>query len=47
MNNKSGNTKIKPFTDLNTRKEGHKLVIRVYEISKYFTKEETHPYWAI
>ncbi len=34
------NAKIKSFTDLNAWKEGHKLVIEIYQITKYFPKEE-------
>lgn len=34
------NGKIKKFTDLNAWKEGHKLVIDVYKITKEFPKEE-------
>ncbi|MBU4257126.1 four helix bundle protein [Patescibacteria group bacterium] len=34
------NTKIKSFTDLNAWKEGHKLVIEIYQITKNFPKEE-------
>ncbi|HOX10431.1 MAG TPA: four helix bundle protein [Candidatus Moranbacteria bacterium] len=34
--------KIKSFTDLNTWKEGHKLVLMVYAITKKFPKEETY-----
>lgn len=37
MNN--GN-KIKSFTDLNAWKEGHKLVLMIYEITKKFPKDE-------
>ncbi|NCO79940.1 four helix bundle protein [Candidatus Falkowbacteria bacterium CG_4_9_14_3_um_filter_38_19] len=37
MNN--GN-KIQSFTDLNAWKEGHKLVLMVYDITKKFPKEE-------
>jgi len=37
MNN--GN-KIKSFTDLNTWKEGHRLVLMIYEITKEFPREE-------
>lgn len=37
MNN--GN-KIQSFTDLNTWKEGHRLVLMVYEITRKFPKEE-------
>jgi len=36
------NKKIKSFTDLNVWREGHKLVILVYEITKKFPKEETY-----
>lgn len=32
--------KIQSFTDLNAWKEGHKLVLMVYEITKKFPKEE-------
>ncbi|MDD5626597.1 MAG: four helix bundle protein [Patescibacteria group bacterium] len=32
--------KIKSFTDLDAWKEGHKLVLMVYEITKKFPKEE-------
>ena len=34
--------KIKSFTDLNTWREGHKLVIMVYKVTKDFPKEETY-----
>ena len=34
--------KIKSFTDLNTWKEGHKLVLLVYFNTKKFPKEETY-----
>jgi four helix bundle protein len=33
---------IKSFTDLQTWKEGHQLVISIYEITKTFPKEETY-----
>lgn len=36
------NGKIQSFTDLNTWKEGHKLVIMVYKITKDFPKEELY-----
>ena len=36
------NGKIETFTDLNVWKEGHKLVIMVYKITKTFPKEETY-----
>jgi four helix bundle protein len=32
--------KIKSFTDLNAWKEGHNLVLMIYEITKHFPKEE-------
>lgn len=32
--------KIKSFTDLNVWKEGHKLVLQVYKLTKEFPKEE-------
>jgi four helix bundle protein len=38
MNHES--RKIKSFTDLNAWKEGHKLVLMIYEITKNFPKEE-------
>jgi four helix bundle protein len=38
MNNKSG--KIKSFVDLNAWQEGHKLVLKIYQITKTFPKEE-------
>ena len=34
------NKKINSFTDLNSWKEGHKLVLIVYKITKEFPKEE-------
>ncbi len=43
MNNESrikNKTTIKSFTDLNAWKEGHKLVLTIYEITKSFPKEE-------
>src|SRR5574340_1256822 len=33
--------KIQSFTDLNAWKEGHKLVLMVYQITRIFPKEET------
>jgi len=36
------NNKIKNFTDINTWKEGHKLVLGVYEALKAFPKEEKY-----
>jgi len=41
MNN-NNTTKIKSFTDLNAWKEGHKLVILTYKITKEFPKEEMY-----
>jgi four helix bundle protein len=38
MNQESG--KIKNFTDLNAWKEGHKLVVYIYELTRNFPKEE-------
>lgn len=35
-------SKIQNFTDLNTWKEGHKIVLEVYSITKQFPKEETY-----
>lgn len=34
--------KIKSFTDLNVWREGHKLVLMVYKITKEFPKTETY-----
>lgn len=34
--------KIKEFTDLHAWQEGHKLVIRIYQETKVFPKEETY-----
>ena len=36
----NGNDKIKNFTDLNAWKEGHKLVLAIYDATKTFPKEE-------
>lgn len=36
------NGRIESFTDLNVWKEGHKLVIMIYKITKNFPKEETY-----
>lgn len=38
--NSSG--KIQSFTDLNVWKEGHKLVLMIYKITKNFPQEETY-----
>jgi len=38
MNNES--SKIKSFTDLNAWKEGHKLVLIIYKITKDFSRDE-------
>ena len=39
-NNESRIRKIKSFTDLDAWKEGHKLVLMIYEQTKSFPKEE-------
>ena len=36
------NKTIRSFTDLNTWKEGHRLVVMVYEMTKKFPREETY-----
>lgn len=36
------NGKIETFTDLNVWREGHKLVVMIYKITKGFPKEETY-----
>lgn len=36
----NGNDKINNFTDLNAWKEGHKLVLAIYDVTKTFPKEE-------
>ena len=38
MNQES--SKIKSFTDLNTWKEGHRLVLLIYKVTQEFPKEE-------
>lgn len=38
MNHESG--KIKSFTDLDTWKQGHELVLEIYRVTKLFPKEE-------
>lgn len=41
MNDELGKTsKIRTFTDLDAWKEGHKLVLIIYEITRNFPKEE-------
>ncbi len=40
MNYESSSQKIKSFTDLNSWKEGHRLVVMIYKITKGFPKEE-------
>jgi four helix bundle protein len=35
------NKKIKSFTDLDAWREGHRLVLVIYEVTKKFPKEET------
>lgn len=36
------NGKIESFTDLNVWKEGHKLVVMIYKITRNFPREETY-----
>lgn len=36
----NNNSKIKSFTDLNAWREGHKLVLMIYKITKNFPREE-------
>ena len=36
------NGKIQSFTDLNVWREGHKLVLMVYKITRIFPREETY-----
>lgn len=36
------NGKIESFTDLNVWKEGHKLVVMIYKITKNFPREEKY-----
>lgn len=38
--NERNENKIKRFTDLNTRREAHKLVIEIYRVTRQFPKEE-------
>jgi hypothetical protein len=40
MNHESSKKSIQTFTDLDTWKEGHKLVIMIYRISKSFPQDE-------
>jgi len=40
MNQESGENKIKSFTDLNVWREGHKLVLKIYSVTKQFPNEE-------
>ena len=40
MNNELGGRKIHSFTDLDAWREGHILVLAIYEITKIFPKEE-------
>lgn len=40
MNEDKTKNKIKSFTDLDAWKEGHKLVLIIYELTKTFPKEE-------
>lgn len=39
---KNNKTKIRSFTDLEAWKEGHKLVLAVYKVTKKFPKEEKY-----
>jgi four helix bundle protein len=41
MNGNTVAAKISSFRDLDAWKEGHKLVLTVYEVTKLFPKEET------
>ena len=40
MNQESGENKIKSFTDLNVWREAHKLVLKIYSVTKQFPNEE-------
>lgn len=40
MNQESGQSKIKSFTDLDAWREGHKLVLEIYSVTRDFPKEE-------
>ncbi|QQS19430.1 four helix bundle protein [Candidatus Saccharibacteria bacterium] len=40
MNHEAGKKSIRSFTDLDTRKEGHKLVILIYTTTKTFPVNE-------
>ncbi len=42
MNEKPEAVKIRSFTDLNTWKESHKLVIMIYKVTKTFPREELY-----
>lgn len=42
MNNGRTQGKILSFIDLNVWKEGHKLVVMIYQITRQFPKEETY-----
>ncbi len=42
MNHESGKKTIRSFTDLDTWKEGHKLVILTYRITKAFPADEQY-----
>ncbi len=41
MNHELSKGKIKSFTDLNTWKESHKLVLMIYRVTNQFPKKET------
>lgn len=40
MENENKKEKIKSFTDLNAWREGHKLVLMIYDITKLFPEDE-------
>lgn len=40
MNHESGKSSIRSFTDLDTWREGHKLVIQIYKLTKSFPVDE-------
>lgn len=40
MNHESGKKSIQSFTDLDTWKEGHKLVIEIYRVTKNYPLDE-------
>lgn len=40
MNHESGRSNIRSFTDLDTWKEGHRLVVQIYTLTKSFPLDE-------